>query len=130
MILLDVPYHRQQLETSCFPAAVKMVLEFFGSDVDEHLLWRKGQILGHKGTWDAKLAPYVIQKGFHFESYWSGSVERSKLPPGVKKAYLKATKGARKAGWRYAGKGTTTLIKRYLLKGIPGNCTKYGSMRF
>lgn len=117
--MLPVPYHRQKRETSCFPASIRMVLNYFGDDIDELWLWKRGRIKGYLGTWDTKMAPYIIKKGYHVDSYWQGSMDDSGLPSKVKREYTKSLKIAKKAGWRYRAKANSALIKKFLLKGIP-----------
>mgnify|MGYP001609177180 CR=1 FL=1 len=120
MVLLDVPYHRQRSAIGCFPAGIKMVLGYFGDKVNERILVRQGRILDYEGTWDAKLAIPVIKRGYHFDSYWEGRVENdTTISARVKAAYLRAMKSAKRIGWRYRGKGSIALAKRFLQKEIP-----------
>ncbi len=117
-MIINVPYQKQKYSTSCLPAAIKMVMHYFGVFVDEKILLKKGTISGHKGTWDAKLAPYIIKKGFCFESYWKGSAANQAVPH-VQKAYIRAMATAKKVGWRYCGSGKIAKAKQFLAKKIP-----------
>src|SRR5574342_1420839 len=98
--ILAVQHIHQKNDSSCAPACICTVLNYFGKNINQRRLWEKGRIKGYTGTFDSKMAPVIIKKGYYFDSYWRGSVE-SDLPARVKSEYLKSLKPAKKAGWRY-----------------------------
>ena len=116
--MLKVPYHKQQTEISCLPACIKMVLNYYGDDVEELDLLEKGKIGNHPGTWDAKLAPHIIKKGYYFESWWK-DVKDPKLPKKILEEYRKSMAKAKKLGFKYQGEGSIEKIKKLIDKGIP-----------
>lgn len=117
--ILEVPFKKQVLANSCFPAAIKMILRFYNDDIDERKLYKKSTLPGHKGTWDFKIGPIIIRKGYRFTSYWNGPVESCCLEPEIIKAYKAAYKKAIKIGMGHKKNASVYLIKNLIGRGIP-----------
>lgn len=117
---LDVPYRKQVLANSCFPCCVRMVLAYYGDDVDERLLYKKAKLPGHKGAWDVKIGPFLIKKGYNVTTYWDGEIGDWGNAKLLKHAHLKAYKYAIKScGLKHKKGASLELIKKLISKGIP-----------
>jgi ABC-type bacteriocin/lantibiotic exporter with double-glycine peptidase domain len=69
-IKLKVPYFKQTLEYSCFPASVKMVLSYYGLEFDEVELYNKTK--RQRFCWEDKMAEFLLEKGFKVTIYFEG----------------------------------------------------------
>ncbi len=122
-MILPVPYRKQVTESSCFPACIRMVLRFYGDDVDERWLWMRGILLPeHTGTWDVTLAPVLKSSGYDSVSYWSGSINgwSTTVPLKTREKYKELyRRGIRDGSLTHRRNASLQLIKKYLSRGIP-----------
>ena len=117
--ILLVPFKKQSLSYSCFPSAVNMVLRFYGDAIDEKKLYREAIIPGGKGTWDVKIAPFLIKKGYKVTTFWSGKIGEWGYGPKLIRKYRKVYSEALKHGMRHRQDASIDLIKSFIDKGIP-----------
>src|SRR3989338_7634852 len=127
--VLNVPFRKQVLANSCFPACVRMVLRYYGDDIDEKILSKRSSLPGHKGCWDVKIGPILIKKGYNVTTFWDGSIEewvpKSKLIRAHEKQYRKAIE----QGLKHKNGATVSLIKKFIDNGTPV-LTEISSDRF
>jgi len=118
--IIKVPFKKQVIDFSCFPAAVNAVLRFYGDEIDERSLYRKSIIKGHgKGSFDVKISQVLIKKGYDVTTFWNGFMEGSGLGKGAIRIYKKEYKKALKKGMVHKRNATISLIKKFIDKGIP-----------
>ena len=116
---LPVPFRKQELANSCFPACVRMTLKYYGFDINEKNLYGKSMIPPWKGTWDVLIAQELIKKGFKVTTGWSGNFEKWNIPRLVEKKYWKEYAKAILQGMNYIKKPTLFMIQSYLYIGVP-----------
>lgn len=120
--ILNVPFRRQLTESSCFPACIRMVLRYYGGDVDERWLWRRGMIPPHTGTWDVTLSPVLKSLGYESVSFWNGSFDGwiSTVPKETIDAYKRKYSRAVRAGLlNHRRNASLSLIMSYISRGVP-----------
>ncbi len=117
--VLDVPFRKQILANSCFPACVRMVLKFYGDDIDEKWLCKNSTLPGHKGCWDVKIGPILIRKGYSVTSFWDGSIQDWNSDSELIKAHQKEYKRAAKQGLKHKKNATISLIKKFIDNNTP-----------
>ena len=117
--LLAVPFHKQRFANSCLPACIKMVLAYYGDRARERTLYRMGKLPGHPGSWDVKIAPYLIKTGYAVTSYWNAGMKAWRMKPVTVEAFNQAFTIARKAGFLHKRNATINLIKKLINKGTP-----------
>jgi len=118
-VILPVPYHKQVLANSCFPACVRMVLEYYGDRIDEKALYHKALLPGHKGSWDVNIAQILIKKGYSVMTLWKGPTKEWKLPDVTLKHYMIESRKATKLGMKHKSNPTFGLIRKLIRQGIP-----------
>src|SRR3989344_5602847 len=101
MIRLSVPYRKQQFENSCLPACIRMVLRYYGDDINERKLFHQGRIKPWKGTWDVTTAQSVLKKGYAVTVGWTGDLTSWNIPLNISKRYWKEYKKAIRKGMRH-----------------------------
>jgi len=76
--MIKVQFFLQELKSSCFPACLRMVLSFYGMDVQEEKLRGLCNVSEGRGaTWhDAKRA--VENFGFNFKMKVNGTIDELK----------------------------------------------------
>lgn len=117
--ILGVPYFKQHLPYSCLPAAIRMVLGYYGDEASEKELYRKGKLPGHPGTWDAALAPFLITRGYLVHTYWNGDLKAWGLSKRTSTAFNKAFKIARTIGLVHHTGANIRFIESHLREGDP-----------
>ncbi len=117
--ILDVPFRKQVLANSCFPACVRMVLKFYGDDIDEKKLCKNSSLSGHKGCWDVKIGPIIIGKGYRVTTFWNGSIEEWNSKSDIIRAHEKQYKKAIRRGLKHKKDATVSLIKKFIDNGTP-----------
>ena len=117
--ILNVPFNKQVLSFSCFPASVRMVLKYFGDNINEKTLAINSRLPDHKGCWDVKIAPFLIKKGYNVISYWNGLLSGWNASKKLAKAYNAEYKKASKIGFRHKKNARISTIKDYIKNGIP-----------
>lgn len=120
MNILKVPYFRQKFLNTCFPTCVKMVLAYFGDSIGEREIYKKAKLPGYTASWDVKMGPLLVKRGYKFSSYQNGSVGQWE---GVNKitvdAYNLAYKKCLEMGLKHRKNATVSLIRKFLKKGMP-----------
>ncbi|MBI4020418.1 MAG: C39 family peptidase, partial [Candidatus Aenigmarchaeota archaeon] len=120
MRMLDVPFRKQKLANSCFPACVKMVLGYYGDDIDEKELYENSVLPGHPGAWDVRVSQFLINKGYKVTSYWNGKQESWW---GVKQetanAYRREMGKALEMGFIHRQNAGMPLIRKFIDTNIP-----------
>src|SRR3989338_836172 len=121
---LSVPYRKQQTETSCFPACIRMILRYYGDDIDEKQLNKEGHNPHHERNYDMRrdiiFAKELKKKGYHVTTYWNGVIEGWELPQHRHESYKKEYKNAIKNNIiTHKRNATITTIEKYIDKKIP-----------
>lgn len=71
---LVVPYHRQNKEHTCGPAALRMVLSYFNDHFKESQLARQAKTSRHRGTPRRRLAALARRKGYRVYEKTNASI--------------------------------------------------------
>jgi len=121
---LNVPYRRQQTETSCFPACIRMILRYYGDDIDEKQLNKEGHNSHHEKNYDMRrdiiFAKILQKKRYHVTTYWNGVIEGWELPQHRHESYKKEYEDAiQKKIIIHKRNATLTTIQNYINKGVP-----------
>ena len=116
---LDVPFRKQVLANSCFPACVKMVLRYYGDDINEKALSKNSSLPGHKGCWDVKIGPIIIRKGYRVTTFWDGSIEEWNSKSDIIRAHEKQYKKSVRQGLKHKKGATVSVIKKFIDNGTP-----------
>lgn len=111
---LRVPFKKQTLRYSCFSACVRMVLSYYEDDISEKELYKETLLsIIPKGIWDARMALFLIKRGYKVATYINGpplNEWRGRWATEYKKHYHKALK----LGLQRKQNATISLIRRLL----------------
>ncbi len=119
MKILRVPFKKQKLNDSCFPASVDMVLRYYGDLVNEKKLAASTKLSEQDGSSDVKIGQVLLRKGYNVTTFWNGSMHQWNEEKSITRRYKKEYKKSLRLGLKRKKNATLSLIKFFIDKNIP-----------